>query len=160
MGGARLFWLAKDFIKDTAKSGRTGKTNVSKVREINKSNDRYTTREIGKAVVFFSFWSVFWKYEFFFFKWITHILTNDQKRVRVQTAKQLLQMVPKFNQRKFANIVGKIWVHCFEPVRNVGNKIWPTNYRRFVVAKRTKAQRKSFIVYSSHVIVYPYKVWG
>lgn len=114
--------------------------------------------KLEKLLSFFHFEACFESTNFFFFKWITHILTNDQKWVRVQTAKQLLQMVPKFNQRKFANIVGKIWVHCFEPVRNVGNKIWPTNYRRFVVAKRTKAQRKSFIVYSYHVIVYPYKV--
>ena len=36
-------------------------------------------------------------------RWIPHILTDDQKRVRVQTAKQLLKMFPKFNQREFAN---------------------------------------------------------
>ena len=51
-------------------------------------------------------------------RWIPHILTDDQKQVQVQTAKQLLKMFPKFNQRQFANIVtgDKTWVHYFEPV--------------------------------------------
>lgn len=41
------------------------------------------------------------------------MLTDDQKLVWIKTAKQLLKMVPKFNQRQFATIAdddGR-WVH-------------------------------------------------
>jgi hypothetical protein len=45
-------------------------------------------------------------------RWIPHTLTDDQKRIRVQTAKQLLKMFP----RKLANIVtvDETWVHYIE----------------------------------------------
>lgn len=44
---------------------------------------------------------------------IPHIFTDDQKRVRVQSTKQLLEMILKFNQRQFAYIVtgDESWVH-------------------------------------------------
>lgn len=57
---------------------------------------------------------------------ISLILTDDQKQVRVkQHAKQLLKLLPKFNQRKFSNIVtgDKTWVHHFKPVGQIKNKI-------------------------------------
>ena len=54
-------------------------------------------------------------------------------------------MFPNFNQRQFANIVtgDETWVHYFEPVRKVGNKIWLSKHgRRPVVAKRTMSTKK------------------
>lgn len=78
-------------------------------------------------------------------RWIPHILTDGQKKVRIQTAKRLLKMFPNFNQRQFANIVtgDETWVHYFEPVRKVGNKLWLTKHsRRPVVAKRTMSTKK------------------
>lgn len=44
------------------------------------------------------------------------ILTDDQKQIRVlvQTAKQLISIVTKFNERQFVNIVPGPY---FEPVR-------------------------------------------
>lgn len=45
-------------------------------------------------------------------RWIPHILKDDQIQVRLQTAKQLLNMFPQFSQKQFANIVtgGETWV--------------------------------------------------
>jgi hypothetical protein len=37
-------------------------------------------------------------------RWLPHILSNDQIRVRVQTAKQFFKMFPNFSQRQIANI--------------------------------------------------------
>ena len=150
----KKFLTGTEFVKDAAKSGRPvtviGKTNISKVREIIESDSRYTIRDIAKVVgislsrVHFILKRILkvWK---IFARWIPHILTDDQKRIQVQTAKQLLKMFPNFNRRQFANIDNgdKTWVHYFKPVRKIGNKIWLTKHgRRPVVAKRTMSTKK------------------
>ena len=50
---------------------------------------------------------------------IRYLLTKDQKRIRVKTAKSLLKMYPKYESRSFANIVtgDETWVHFYEPKR-------------------------------------------
>ena len=55
-------------------------------------------------------------------------------------AKKLLQMFPKYDKKQFANVVtgDETWVHYFEPVRNVSNKIWATKHsKRPIIAKRS-----------------------
>lgn len=57
-------------------------------------------------------------------RWIAQILTDDQIQVRLQTAKQLLNMFPQFSQfsrTQFANIVtkDKTWAHYFESIRKI-----------------------------------------
>ena len=44
---------------------------------------------------------------------------------------KLPKMIPKFNQRQFANFVtgDKIWVHYFKPVRTIGNPDKPLAQR-------------------------------
>lgn len=77
-------------------------------------------------------------------RWIQHILTDDKKRIRLQTAKPLLKMFPKFNQRQFANIVmvTKHGFTNFDPERKVGMKILLTKQgRRPVDAKGTMSTK-------------------
>ena len=73
-----------------------------------------------------------------------HLLTDEQKRQRVIVAKKLLQMFPKYDKKQFANGVtgDETWVHYFEPVRKVSNKIWghetqqmPNNCQTFFECK-------------------------
>ena len=74
-----------------------------------------------------------------------HLLTDEQKRQRVKVAKKLLQMFPKYDKRQFANFVSgdETWVHYFEPVRKVGNKIWATKHsQRQIIAKRSLSAKK------------------
>ena len=55
-------------------------------------------------------------------------------------AKKLLQMFPKYDKKQFANVVtgDETWVHYFEPVRKVSNKIWATKHsKRPIIAKRS-----------------------
>lgn len=51
---------------------------------------------------------------------IPQLLTDDQKGHELQTLKQLLKIVPKFNQGQFTNIVScnKTWVYNLEPVKH------------------------------------------
>lgn len=49
-------------------------------------------------------------------RWIPHKLTDDKKRVRVQTAKQLLEMFLRFKDN-FQIFFLVTWVHFFEPLR-------------------------------------------
>lgn len=53
-----------------------------------------------------------------------HVLTDDQKWVQVQTAKQLLHMFLKFNRRQLANIDtgDEAEVHYFEPIKKMKTK--------------------------------------
>ena len=46
-------------------------------------------------------------------RWIPHILTKKQKAARVKMAKKLLKMYPKFDRKKFVNIVtgDETWIH-------------------------------------------------
>ena len=72
-------------------------------------------------------------------RWVPHLLSDGQKKQRVKIAKQLLKIFPKYDEKKFANLVtgNETWVHYFEPVRKVSNKIWATkNSKRPVIAKR------------------------
>lgn len=58
------------------------------------------------------------------------LLTDDQKRSRVQTTQQLYKMFPKFIQKQFSDIFTSIvtWVEYFEPIRKVGNKTRQTKH--------------------------------
>ena len=76
--------------------------------------------------------AVFWKYGR-----MTHILTDDQKRVQVRNAKQLhAKNVSKIQSKnKFSNIVtgDETWVHYFEPVRKWDIEYWQTKHCRRLV---------------------------
>lgn len=113
------------------KSGRpvteTGNANVPKVRQIFKSDGRYTIRDIAKAVGMslagcISFWSVYCNYERFLPDWYRNIdrwpkTKNQKTRMWEQFATQWLKMFPKFNQRYVIIVTGdKTWVHYFELV--------------------------------------------
>ena len=78
-----------------------------------------------------------------------HLLTDEEKRQRVKVAKKLLQMFPKYDKKQFANFVtgDETWVHYFEPVRKVSNKIWATNHSKHpIVAKRSLSAKKVLYV--------------
>ena len=60
-------------------------------------------------------------------------------------AKKLLQIFPKYDKKPFANVVtgDETWVHYFEPVRKVSNKIWATKHsKRPIIAKRSLSAKK------------------
>ena len=48
------------------------------------------------------------------------------KRSQVKIAKQLLKIFPNLDEKKFTSVVtgDETWVHYFEPIRKVSNKIW------------------------------------
>ena len=54
-------------------------------------------------------------------------------------------MFPKYNKKLFANVVtgDETWVHYFEPVRKVSNKIWVTKHsKRPIIAKHSLSTKK------------------
>ena len=74
-----------------------------------------------------------------------HLLTDEQNRQRVKVAKKLLQMFPKYDKKQFVNVVTghETWVHYFDPVRKVSNKIWATKHsKRPIIAKRSLSAKK------------------
>ena len=65
----------------------------------------------------------------------------------------MLKILPNFDEKKFAKVVtgNETWVHYFETVRKVRNKIWATNSKRPVIAKRTLSA-KMFCMQSSSLV--------
>ena len=119
---------------------------VSKIKEIIEGNARFTVRDIARKVgISLSTVHLILKKHLKVRKisarWVLHLLTDEQKRQRVKVAKKLLQMFPKYDKKQFANVV--TWVHYFEPVRKVSNKIWATKHsKRPLIAKRSLSTKK------------------
>ena len=70
---------------------------------------------------------------------MSHLLTEGQTKQRVKIAKQMLKILPKFDEKIFANVAtsDETWVLYFKPFRKVSNKIWATNSNNPVIAKCT-----------------------
>ena len=123
---------------------------VAKVKRIVTSDARYTTRQIASMVgISLGAAHAILKHNLKMRKicarWIPHLLTNEQKRARVQSAKMLLKQFPNYNARSFASVVtgDETWVHFFEPKRKIQNKIWATKAcKRPCIAKRTISVKK------------------
>ena len=104
----KKFHTSTESVKDATKSGlpvtATCKTNISKVREIIESDGRYMIREMAITIgISLSRVHIILKrilkVRKISARWIPHLLTDEQKRVRVQTTKQLLKKFAKFKQR-------------------------------------------------------------
>ena len=145
----KKFESGVESIKNAPKSGRpksaSRKEIVSKIKEIVEGDARFTVRDIARKVgISLSTVHLILKKHLKVRKisarWVPHLLTDEQKRQRVKVAKKLLQMFPKYDKKQCANVVtgDETWVHYFEPVRKVSNKIWATKHsKRPIIAKRS-----------------------
>ena len=123
---------------------------VSKIKEIIEGDARFTVRDIARKVgISLSTVHLILKKHLKVRKisarWVPHLLTDEQKRQRVKVAKKLLQMFPKYDKKQFANVFtgDETWVHYFEPVRKVSNKIWATKHSKGqIIAKRSLSTKK------------------
>ena len=150
----KKFESGVESIKNAPKSGRpksaSRKEIVSKIKEIIEGDARFTVRDIAlKVGISLSTVHLILKKHLKVRKisarWVPHLLTDEQKRQRVKVAKKLLQMFPKYDKKQFANVVtgDETWVHYFEPVRKVSNKIWATKHsKRPIIAKRSLSTKK------------------
>lgn len=156
-------WVKKfktgcDSIYDAQKPGRpcsaTASKMVEKVCDVVKSDARLTVHQIATRVGI-SAASVFrilkrnLKMRRISARWIPHLLSDKQKRVRLETAKALLKMFPKYSRKQFSDIItgDETWVHFFEPTRKINNKIWATKHcRRPSIAKRLISAKKAMFV--------------
>ena len=54
-------------------------------------------------------------------------------------------MFPKYDKKQFANFAtgNETWVHYFEPVRKVSNKVWATKHSKHpIIPKRSLSAKK------------------
>ena len=137
----KKFESGVESIKNAPKSGRpksaSRKEIVSKIKEIIEGDARFTVHDIARKVgISLSMVHLILKKHLKVRKisarWVPHLLTDEQKRQRVKVAKKLLQMFPKYDKKQFANVVtgDETWVHYFEPIRKVSNKIWATKHSK------------------------------
>ena len=150
----KKFESGVEAIKNAPKSGRpksaSHKEIVSKIKEIIEGDARFTVRDIARKVgISLSTVHLILKKHLKVIKisarWVPHLLTDKQKRQRVKVARKLLQMFPKYDKKQFANVVtgDETWVHYFEPVRKVSNKIWATKHsKRPIIATRSLSTKK------------------
>ena len=150
----KKFESGVESIKNAPKSGRPKSASckeIAKIKEIIEGDARFTVRDIARKVgISFSTVHLILKKHLKVRKisarWVPHLLTDEQKRQRVKVAKKLqLQMFPKYDKKQFANVVtgDETWVHYFEPVRKVSNKIWATKHsKRSIIAKLSLSTKK------------------
>ena len=152
----KKFESGVESIKNAPKSGRpksaSRKEIVSIIKEIIEGNARFRVCDIAQKVgISLSTVHLILKKHLKVRKisarWVPHLLTDKQKRQRVKEAKKLLQMFPKcmYDKKQFASVVtgDETWVHYFEPVRKVSNKIWATKHsKRPIIAKRSLGTKK------------------
>ena len=150
----KKFESGVESIKNAPKSGRpksaSRKEIVSKIKEIIEGDARFTVCDIARKVgislsTVHLILKKYLKVRKISARWMPHLLTDEQKRQRVKVAKKLLQMFPKYDKKQFANVVtgDETWVHYFEPVRKVSNKIWATKHsKRPIIAKRSLSTKK------------------
>ena len=135
----KKFESGVESIKNASKSSRpksaSRKEIVSKIKEIIEGDARFTVRDIARKVgislsTVHLILKKYLKVRKISARWVSHLLTDEQKRQRVKVAKKLLQMFPKYDKKQFVNVVtgDETWVHYFEPVRKVSNKIWATKH--------------------------------
>ena len=143
----KKFESGVESIKNAPKSGRpksaSRKEIVSKIKEIIEGD---IARKVGISLsTVHLILKKHLKVRKISARWMPHLLTDEQKRQRVKVAKMLLQMFPKYYKKVFANVVtgDETWVHYFEPVRKVSNKIWATKHsKRPISAKRSLSTKK------------------
>ena len=141
-------------IKNAPKSGRpksaSRKEIVSKIKEIIEGDARFTVRDIARKVgislsTVLLILKKHLKVRKISARWVPLLLTDEQKRQRVKVAKKLLQIFTKYDKKQFANVVtgDENWVHYFEPVRKISDKIWATKHsKRPIIAKRSLSTKK------------------
>ena len=150
----KKFESGVESIKNAPKSGRpksaSRKEIVSKIKEIIEGDARFTVRDIARMIGI-SLSTVHLilmkhlKVRKISARWVPHLLTDERKRQWVKVAKKLLQMFPKYDKKQFANVVtgDETWVHYFEPVRKVSNKIWATKHSKHpIIDKRSLSTKK------------------
>ena len=82
------------------------KSNINKIKSIIEKDARFTVRQLaqmtnlGLASVHFILKKIL-KVTKISARWIPHLLTDEQKRTRVQMAKQLLKKYPKYQKKVF-----------------------------------------------------------
>ena len=96
---------------------KIGKTRKRHIKKLINTDARYTIPELGKAtgisISKVHFILKKWLHaRNIFTSWISHLLSDDQKRARVTYAKKILKISPNFDKNKFANVVTgvEIWV--------------------------------------------------
>ena len=78
-------------------------------------------------------------------RWISHLLTEEQKAQRRKYARELLKTYKGCNSRVISNLLtgDETWVHMFEPQRRADNKQWKRkDQTRPCIAKRTISSKK------------------
>jgi arginine deiminase len=106
---------------------------VEKVKALSAADVRFTTRYIDKSVgisveAAHTVLMRDLKMRRIRVRWISHLLTKEQKLALVRISKQLLKQYAEYNTRSFANIItgDKTWLHFYEPKRKIHNKICAT----------------------------------
>lgn len=150
----KKFKSGQESIEDGKKPGRKRSVinfkNIQKVKDIIARDARYTVQDVARMVGIsigsaYKILKKILRLRRLTARWIPHLLTNEQKRQRVKTARELLKRYPKYDKNVFSTFVtgDETWVHFFEPQRKVNNKIWATkNAKRPCVAKRLQSTKK------------------
>ncbi|XP_062578762.1 histone-lysine N-methyltransferase SETMAR-like [Saccostrea cucullata] len=141
-------------LADDPRSGRPAsaitKNEIDTVKQIIETDARYTVNDISSFTGINSS-AVFeiLKHRLMLKKvcarWVPHILTDEQKRVRVEICRQLLEKYEHCDFRRLNEIVtgDETWIFFFEPEIKRNNKVWVTDVKdRPQIARHGRTVRK------------------
>ena len=60
--------------------------------------------------------------------WAPHLLNEEQNYTHVRTARKLLKLFPRYDQKLYIKVAtdDESWMHYFESHLNISNQIWLT----------------------------------
>lgn len=142
-------WKLKDAAHTCRLATTRSKHKIERIRLILKKDTRDTVRQLARTTnlpVARVHWILNQHLGFSKInaRWIPPLLTDDQKRSRVEKAK-LLFIKPKYSKKTLDNLVtgDETWVYFFEPKRKCSYQVWATrNAKRSSIVKRIRTVRK------------------
>ena len=102
-------------------------------------------------------------------RWVSHLLTEEQKTQRLKCARELLKTYKGCNSRVISNLLtgDETWVHMFELQRRADNKQWKRkDKKRPCIAKRTISSKNMLYAINSRDIrssilsIWSYSHWS
>ena len=81
-------------------------------------------------------------------RWVSHLLTEEQKTQHLKCARELLKTYKGGNSRVISNLLtgDKTWVHMFEPQKRTDNKQWKRKDQKHpCIAKRIISLKKDVV---------------
>ena len=150
----KRFKAGRESLEDDPRSGRPlsaySEKDIIAVKNAIEEDARYTVEEISyttniNSSAVFSILKERLNLRKVCARWVPHLLTEAQKRLRMESALELLKLYEDCDQRRLNEIVtgDETWIYFFEPETKQHNKVWiGGDGPRPQIARRSRSVRR------------------